>query len=154
MALANICAASATKTIKPYELMNMPAPFFSIIVPVYNRPAEVSDLCESLLAQTDTDFELVIVEDGSTVDCRAMVEDAPCRRGLRAEYFYKATKAAHSTELWPGARPGSYFPSSTPIACTAGVYIATLKEELRERPLDCFEAPMPRMSRSAHTEGY
>ncbi len=63
-------------------------PSFSIIVPVYNRPAEVKDLCESLLQQTDKDFELIIVEDGSTVACKDIVDDAVAR-GLRASYFYK-----------------------------------------------------------------
>lgn len=40
---------------------------FSIIVPVYNRPDEVAELLRSLDAQTDTGFQLVLVEDGSTV---------------------------------------------------------------------------------------
>ena len=42
---------------------------FSIIVPVYNRPDEIADLLGSLAAQTDRGFEIVIVEDGSTVPC-------------------------------------------------------------------------------------
>ncbi len=44
-------------------------PRFSVIVPVYNRIDEVSDLMESLEAQTCKDFEVVIVEDGSTEPC-------------------------------------------------------------------------------------
>src|SRR5690554_7683338 len=44
----------------------------SIIVPVYNRPAEVSDLLESLTLQTDVLFEVLIVEDGSTQRCDAI----------------------------------------------------------------------------------
>ena len=40
---------------------------FSIIVPVYNRPDEVAELLKSLDAQTDRGFELVLVEDGSTI---------------------------------------------------------------------------------------
>jgi len=119
----------------------MPAPFFSIIVPVYNRPAEVSDLCESLLAQTDTDFELVIVEDGSTVDCRAVVENA-CRRGLRAEYFYKGNEGRSIARNYGLERArGSYFLFFDSDCVIPPAYIATLKEELRERPLDCFGGP-------------
>ena len=48
--------------------------YFSIIVPVYNRPAEVDDLLKSLTAQSCKDFEVLIVEDGSTVKCRGIVE--------------------------------------------------------------------------------
>ena len=40
---------------------------FSIIVPVYNRPDEMKELLESIEAQNYTDFELVIIEDGSTI---------------------------------------------------------------------------------------
>jgi len=43
--------------------------FFSVIVPVYNRIDEVHDLLESLTKQTDTDFEVILVEDGSTIPC-------------------------------------------------------------------------------------
>ena len=38
---------------------------YSIIVPVFNRPDEVDELLSSLLNQTFTDFEVIIVEDGS-----------------------------------------------------------------------------------------
>ena len=42
-------------------------PYLSLIVPVYNRPQEVQELLESLAAQDNRDFEVIIVEDGSTV---------------------------------------------------------------------------------------
>ena len=43
---------------------------YSIIVPVYNRPDEVDELLQSLCQQTVKDFEVIVVEDGSTVTCR------------------------------------------------------------------------------------
>lgn len=46
----------------------------SIIVPVYNRPDEVSELLESLTKQSMLDYEVVIVEDGSTITCESVVE--------------------------------------------------------------------------------
>ena len=42
---------------------------YSIIVPVYNRPDEVDELLGSLTEQTEKDFEVIIVEDGSSVTC-------------------------------------------------------------------------------------
>ena len=39
---------------------------FSVIVPVYNRRDEVASLLESLAAQTARNFEVIIVDDGST----------------------------------------------------------------------------------------
>ncbi len=47
---------------------------FSIIIPVYNRPDEVEELLESLTKQKNGDFEIVIVEDGSTEKCDKIVE--------------------------------------------------------------------------------
>lgn len=43
---------------------------YSVIVPVYNRPDEVDELLESLSNQTQKDFEVIIVEDGSVKTCK------------------------------------------------------------------------------------
>ena len=43
---------------------------YSIIVPVFNRPNEVDELLESLSNQTQKDFEVIIVEDGSVKTCK------------------------------------------------------------------------------------
>ena len=42
---------------------------YSIIVPVFNRPNEVEELLESLTTQSLSDFEVLIVEDGSQINC-------------------------------------------------------------------------------------
>ena len=41
-------------------------PSISVIVPVYNSEQYLSQCIESILAQTFTDFELLLVDDGST----------------------------------------------------------------------------------------
>jgi hypothetical protein len=41
-------------------------PFISIVMPLYNKEAEVKRSVESVLAQTFTEFELIVVNDGST----------------------------------------------------------------------------------------
>ena len=46
----------------------------SLIIPVYNRPGEVDELLESLTRQSDNDFEVIIVEDGSAIDCKEICE--------------------------------------------------------------------------------
>lgn len=60
---------------------------FSIIIPVYNRPQEVGELLESLTEQTCTDFEVIIVEDGSKVNSKEVVEKFHTKLNIR--YFEK-----------------------------------------------------------------
>lgn len=64
---------------------------YSVIVPVYNRPAEVEELLDSLLRQTARNFEVIIVEDGSTVPCGDIV-DKYVAKGLNARYFPKGNE--------------------------------------------------------------
>ena len=49
-------------------------PFFSIIIPTYNRAYTIGDSIHSILAQNYEDFEVIIVDDGSTDDTRATVD--------------------------------------------------------------------------------
>lgn len=63
------------------------SPRYSVIVPVYNRIGEVEELLDSLAAQTLRDFEVIIVEDGSTLPCREAVEARASRLDVR--YFMK-----------------------------------------------------------------
>ena len=49
-------------------------PEVSVIIPVYNMEQFLEDCLNSVLAQTFTDFEIVIVNDGSTDRSAAIVE--------------------------------------------------------------------------------
>jgi len=48
-------------------------PFFSVVVPTYNRAQLIIHTLRSLLAQTFTDFEIIIVDDGSSDHTDAVV---------------------------------------------------------------------------------
>lgn len=52
----------------------MKKPFFSIIIPTYNRAHLIHIPIESILHQTYDDWELIIIDDGSTDNTRAIVE--------------------------------------------------------------------------------
>lgn len=62
-------------------------PKYSIIVPVYNRPDEVDELLDSLTRQAYADFEVIIVEDGSSSPCKEVCDKYAGKLPLR--YFMK-----------------------------------------------------------------
>ena len=51
----------------------------SIIVPVYNSEKYLRKCVDSILAQTFTDFELFLVNDGSTDDSPGICDDYASR---------------------------------------------------------------------------
>ena len=57
----------------------------SVIIPTYNREATLKRAVESVLNQTYTDFELIIVDDGSTDNTRQLVENI---HDDRITYYY------------------------------------------------------------------
>lgn len=62
-------------------------PTFSVVIPAYNRGNLILDTIQSVLAQDSTDFEIVIVDDGSTDDTRAAICSA---KDDRIRYIYQA----------------------------------------------------------------
>ena len=49
-------------------------PFFSIIIPTYNRASFIAKTIDSVIQQSYTDWELIIIDDGSTDDTKDIVE--------------------------------------------------------------------------------
>jgi hypothetical protein len=65
----------------------MAAPFFSVIVPVFNRASVLGATLRSVLSQTCQDFEIIVIDDGSSDNPRAVVESLgdPRIRFIRQE---------------------------------------------------------------------
>lgn len=57
---------------------------FSIIIPLYNKAPYIRKALESVLAQTYTDYELIVVDDGST-DGSAEIAEAILEEAIRQE---------------------------------------------------------------------
>jgi len=49
-------------------------PFFSIVIPLFNKEKHINATLESALVQTFQDFEIIVVNDGSTDNSEAIVE--------------------------------------------------------------------------------
>lgn len=61
--------------------------YFSIVIPLYNRPDELDELLESLCKQNFDNFEVIVAEDGSTIKGDHVVKKYTDR--LKINYFEK-----------------------------------------------------------------
>ena len=60
----------------------------SVIVPVYNTEKYLHRCVDSILAQTFTDFELLLIDDGST-DSSGAICDESAQKDSRVRVFHK-----------------------------------------------------------------
>jgi glycosyltransferase involved in cell wall biosynthesis/O-antigen/teichoic acid export membrane protein len=56
------------------EATAMSEPVFSVIIPLYNAQAFIVETINSVLAQTEQDFEILVVDDGSPDDSVALIQ--------------------------------------------------------------------------------
>ncbi len=89
------------------------APFFSVVIPVYNRADDLRVALASVLAQDEQDFEIVVVDDGSQDDPKAVVD---ALGDARIHYIRQANGGGGAAR-------------NTGIAHAAGAYIAFLDSD-------------------------
>lgn len=97
---------------------------FSIIIPLYNKEKNIKNTILSVLSQTFPDFEIIVVDDGSTDDSAKivnMIDD------YRIKYFYKRNGGVSSARNYG-------------IKKSKGEWIFFLDADdiLRENALKCF----------------
>ena len=113
---------------------------YSVIVPVYNRPSECEELLESLTHQTQRDFEVVIVEDGSNVPCRDVVERYADK--LAVHYYDKPNSGPGQTRNYGVERAnGEYVIILDSDVVLPEGYFAAIDAELAANPCDAFGGP-------------
>ena len=87
-------------------------PSVSVIIPVYNRKDFIAEAIESVLAQTYTDFEIIVVDDGSPEDMKDVL-------GLylqKIKYVYQENKGLAAAR-------------NTGIRNSSGKYVAFLDDD-------------------------
>ena len=115
-------------------------PYFSVIVPVYNRRDEVRDLLESLACQSFQNFEGIIVEDGSSDPCKDIVESFAGR--VDVQYHYKDNEGRSIARNYGIERAkGEYFIFFDSDCVIPADYFKTLTARLEEHYVPCFGGP-------------
>lgn len=113
---------------------------YSVIVPVYNRPNECEELLESLTHQTQHDFEVLIVEDGSSVPCRDVVERYADK--LAVHYYDKPNSGPGQTRNYGVERAnGEYVIILDSDVVLPEGYFAAIDAELAANSCDAFGGP-------------
>jgi GT2 family glycosyltransferase len=87
-------------------------PFFSVIIPTFNRSDLLREALQSVCAQEYTDYEVIVVDDGSTEDIAAVVRE-----------FDSRFRCLHQENRGPGAA------RNLGIAHAAGEYLAFLDSD-------------------------
>jgi glycosyltransferase involved in cell wall biosynthesis len=118
----------------------MASPKYSIVIPVYNRPQELDDLLQSLTQQTFTNFEVLVVEDGSTVRSEKIVENYSTL--LTLHYFFKPNSGpGPSRNFGFDKANGEYFIVFDSDCQIPVHYLESVEKYLQSTPLDAWGGP-------------
>lgn len=113
---------------------------YSVIIPVYNRPDEVDELLQSLTSQHFKDFEVIVVEDGSSVPCREVVDKY--KNCLDIKYFQKPNSGPGQTRNYGAKRSrGEYLIILDSDCILPEGYLDSVENELKDSSADAFGGP-------------
>lgn len=114
--------------------------FFSIIIPLYNRPQEIDELLETLTKQTYMQFEVIVIEDGSVNDAANIVASFADR--LDIKYFFKPNAGQGFARNFGFERAkGDYFIIFDSDCLIPENYLETVRDYLFEHQLDAYGGP-------------
>lgn len=113
---------------------------YSVIIPVYNRPDEVDELLDSLTKQSFKDFEVVVVEDGSTITCKEAIDYF--QDELDIHYYVKPNSGPGQTRNYGAERSaGEYLIILDSDCVLPKGYFDAIEKELQTAPADAFGGP-------------
>lgn len=114
--------------------------FFSIIIPLYNRPQEIKELLSTLCKQTYMQFEVLVIEDGSVNDAKDIVTSFENK--LDVKYYFKENSGQGFSRNFGFERAkGDYFIIFDSDILVPSDYLEIVKDYLYEHQLDAFGGP-------------
>ncbi len=112
----------------------------SLIIPVFNRPQELSELLESIAKQTILPSEVIIVEDGSTDKSDQIVHQY--QSSLTLHYLYQSnTGPGPARNNGATVATGNYLIFLDSDVILPSNYIESVLLSLSNNPTDCFGGP-------------
>lgn len=114
--------------------------FFSIIIPLYNRPQEINELLDTLTRQTYNQFEVLVIEDGSKVTAKDIVEGYKDK--LEISYYFKENEGQGFSRNYGFERAkGSYFIVFDSDCLIPEDYLQNVNNHILEHQLDAYGGP-------------
>lgn len=114
--------------------------FFSIIIAVYERQDELTELLTSLSLQTNTYFEVVVVDDGSQNPLKTICKQFESQ--LQLQYFYKTNSGPGKSRNYGMAKAkGDYFIFLDSDTIVPTHYMQSIIDELNTSYVDAFGGP-------------
>jgi len=113
---------------------------FSVIIPVYNRPQELDELLACLTKQIYTNFEVLIIEDGSQLDSKSVVNQY--QKQLSISYFVKENGGQGFARNYAFERAkGDFFVILDSDALIEPNYLQAVYGGIQQNKLDLFGGP-------------
>lgn len=114
--------------------------YFSVIIPVYNRPSEVFEMLTSLSNQSFKDFEVILVEDGSSDRSDKIV--AGIQSKIPINYFFQKNQGqGFARNFGMNQANGEFFVILDSDVILPEDYLSVLKNAILTRNLDAFGGP-------------
>ncbi len=118
----------------------MATPKYSIVIPVYNRPQEIDELLKSLTLQTFSNFEVIVIEDGSTTSSSEVVSHYISQ--LNISYYLKPNSGPGPSRNYGFEKAvGDYFIVFDSDCIIPSTYLGTVDTFLQLSPLDVWGGP-------------
>ena len=114
---------------------------YSFIIPIYNRPDEIKELLDSFSnLRFSRDYEIVIVEDGSSIPCLKVVQEYTGT--LNISYYSKSNSGpGPSRNFGMRKAKGNYFLILDSDCLVPPQYLEVVHNELRTSYVDFFGGP-------------
>lgn len=114
--------------------------FYSVVIPVFNRPDELDELLSSLAHQRFKNFEVIVVEDGSKIPCKEIVEKYS---GCLDVHYYEKSNSGPGLSRNFGAEKskGDYLIILDSDCILPERYFNEIEKEFETSPADAFGGP-------------
>ncbi len=112
----------------------------SFVIPVFNRPEETGELLQSLSLQLDRDFEVILVEDGSSLSSEPVMKEY--RELLDISYFYKENSGPGTSRNFGCEKASGTYVIFLDSDCVLPEgYVQIVRETLERSYTDAFGGP-------------